>query len=27
MWGLVALEEIEAGAYISEYRGEIVTKK
>jgi len=27
MWGLIALEEIPAGAYLMEYRGEIVTKK
>lgn len=27
MWGVVALEEIPAGAFIMEYRGEIVTKK
>lgn len=27
MWGLMALEEIAAGAFLMEYRGEIVTKK
>lgn len=27
MWGLVALEEIPAGAYLMEYLGEIVSKK
>jgi SET domain-containing protein len=27
MWGLFALEDIPAGAFIMEYRGEIVTKK
>jgi len=27
MWGLIALEEIPAGAYIMEYTGEVVTKK
>jgi SET domain-containing protein len=27
MWGLYALEDIPAGAFLMEYRGEIVTKK
>ena len=27
MWGLFALEEIQAGSFVIEYRGEIVTKK
>lgn len=27
MWGLIALENIQQGAFICEYRGEIVTKK
>jgi hypothetical protein len=27
MWGLFALEDIPAGAYLTEYRGEVVTKK
>ena len=27
MWGLVAMEDIPAGAYLMEYQGEIVTKK
>ena len=27
MWGLVALEDIPAGAFITDYRGEVVTKK
>jgi SET domain-containing protein len=27
MWGLFAMEEIPQGAYIMEYRGEVVTKK
>ena len=27
MWGLFALEDIPAGAFLMEYRGEIVTKK
>ena len=27
MWGLVAMEEIPAGAFLLEYQGEIVTKK
>ena len=27
MWGLFALEEIPAGAFIMEYKGEVVTKK
>jgi SET domain-containing protein len=27
MWGLFALEDIPAGAFLMEYNGEIVTKK
>lgn len=27
MWGMIAMEEIQQGAFIMEYRGEIVTKK
>lgn len=27
MWGLIAMEDITQGAFIMEYRGEIVTKK
>ena len=27
MWGLVALDDIPAGVFLMEYRGEIVTKK
>ena len=27
MWGIVALEDIKMGAFITEYRGEILTKK
>jgi len=27
MWGLIAMEDISQGAFIMEYRGEIVTKK
>jgi len=27
MWGLIALEEIPAGAFLMEYLGEIVSKK
>ena len=27
MWGLFALEEIPAGAYVLEYTGEVLTKK
>ena len=27
MWGLVAMEEIPAGAFLMEYVGEMVTKK
>ena len=27
MWGVVALEDIPAGVFLMEYRGEIVTKK
>jgi SET domain-containing protein len=27
MWGLFAMEDIEAGAFITEYTGEIITKK
>ena len=27
MWGLIALEEIAKGAYVMEYRGEVITKK
>ena len=27
MWGLFAMEDIESGAFLMEYQGEIVTKK
>lgn len=27
MWGLFAMEDIPAGAFLMEYKGEIVTKK
>ena len=27
MWGLVSLDEIPAGAFVVEYRGEVLTKK
>jgi SET domain-containing protein len=27
MWGLFAIEDIDKGAFLCEYKGEIVTKK